>query len=165
MAIVLAGAIAVIVAAGVFWRYVLNDSLTWSEELSKFCMLWLVFVGAPIALRFGNHVAIEIVPSLLARRARAALAALALLLVAIFLAVLTWKGFVFAWNGRTQSAIAIGDISMIWIFISIPLGAAVMLLVSVQMMLEQVMRLFGEEPPEDSFIRAHRAAIAEVEVS
>ena len=34
-------AIAAIVAAGVFFRYALNDSLSWSEELAKYAMLWL----------------------------------------------------------------------------------------------------------------------------
>ena len=56
-------AIAAIVAAGVFFRYALNDSLSWSEELAKYAMLWLVFLGAPIALRLGAHPNIEIVIS------------------------------------------------------------------------------------------------------
>ena len=46
--------IAVIVSASVFFRYVLNDSLSWSEELAKYAMLWLVFLGSPIALRLGK---------------------------------------------------------------------------------------------------------------
>ena len=34
--------IALIVSASVFFRYVLNDSLTWSEEIAKYSMVWLV---------------------------------------------------------------------------------------------------------------------------
>ena len=55
--------VAAIVTAGVFFRYVLNDSLSWSEELAKYAMLWLVFLGAPIALRLGVHPNIEIIIS------------------------------------------------------------------------------------------------------
>ena len=61
-------AIAIIVSASVFFRYVLNDSLSWSEELAKYAMLWLVFLGAPIALRLGVHPNIEIMISQFPKR-------------------------------------------------------------------------------------------------
>lgn len=130
--------IAVIVAAGVFWRYVLNDSLTWSEELAKFMMVWLVFVGAPIALKVGDHVAIHIFPDALPVRLRSVLMVMISLLVAWFCYVLTIESSLFAWNARTQVLIAIGDYSMLWIFASIPFGAAAMLLVSIQQTLEHL---------------------------
>lgn len=149
--IFLCGAIAVIVAAGVFFRYVLNDSLSWAEELSKFCMLWLVFVGSPIALRIGNHIAIEILPGALPARTAALLRAAVMAIVIAFLVVLLWKSWGFAANGWSQTAIAIGDISMFWIFVSIPVGAASMLLVAVQLLLEQLTRVLGGTPPIDSF--------------
>ena len=60
--------IACVIAAGVFFRYVLNDSLSWSEELAKYAMLWMVFLGAPIALRTGGHPNIEILLNLVPRR-------------------------------------------------------------------------------------------------
>ena len=47
LTVVLVAAITVVVCAGVFWRYVLNDALAWSEETSKFLMVWMVFAGAP----------------------------------------------------------------------------------------------------------------------
>ena len=150
--ILLCGAIAVIVAAGVFFRYVLNDSLSWAEELSKFCMLWLVFVGSPIALRIGNHIAIEILPSALPVRIAALLRAFVMAIVIIFLTILIWKSWGFAANGWSQTAIAIGDISMFWIFVSIPVGAVSLLLVAIQLLLEQLTRAIGGTPPIDSFI-------------
>lgn len=130
--------IAVVVAAGVFWRYVLNDSLTWSEELAKFMMVWLVFVGAPIALRVGDHVAIHIFPDALPERLRSVLMVSISLLVVWFCGVLTIESSSFAWNARTQVMIAIGDFSMLWIFASIPFGAVAMFLVSIQQTLEHL---------------------------
>ena len=130
--------IAVIVAAGVFWRYVLNDSLTWSEELAKFFMVWLVFVGAPIALRVGDHVAIHIFPDALPSRLRSILMVFISLLIVWFCYILTIESSSFAWNARTQVLIAIGDFSMLWIFASIPFGAIAMLMVSSQQTLEHL---------------------------
>lgn len=151
-AITLAAAIAVVVAAGVFWRYVLNDAISWSEELSKFLMLWLVFVGAPIGLRFGDHVAIEMLPNMLPARLRAAVFAIVAAIVAVFVGALMVVSFSFAWNGRTQVAIAIGDISMFWIFAAIPFGSASMLLVAAQLLLESIADLVRPGArPEDAF--------------
>ncbi len=38
-----------LVAGQVFYRYVLNQSLFWSEELSRFLLVWLTFLGASCA--------------------------------------------------------------------------------------------------------------------
>ncbi|MGI9520534.1 MAG: TRAP transporter small permease [Hyphomicrobiaceae bacterium] len=159
-AILFCASIAIIVAAGVFFRYVLNDSLSWAEELSKFCMLWMVFVGSPIALRAGNHIAIEVLPSFLPERLEAILKAAVMAVVIVFLAVLAWNSWGFAWNGRTQTAIAIGDVSMFWIFVSIPVGSTSMLLVAIQLFLEHLVRVAGGEPPEDGFMRTYGAHLA-----
>ena len=36
-------ALAIILIAAVFWRYVLNSAISWSEEGSKYLMVWLTF--------------------------------------------------------------------------------------------------------------------------
>ena len=137
-ALALVVAIAGVVAAGVFWRYVLNDSLSWYEELAKFMMVWLVFMGAPVALRLGGHISIEMLPQSLPPRLRALLWLVVTVIVAWSCWMLAVYGYRFAWNGRNQTAIAIGNVSMLWIFASIPLGAAAMFLVAVQQALEHL---------------------------
>ena len=44
-----------VVAAQVFFRYVLNHSLFWSEELARYILVWLTFLGASVAYRRGVH--------------------------------------------------------------------------------------------------------------
>lgn len=155
-ALALVIAIASVVAAGVFWRYVLNDSLSWYEEMAKFMMVWLVFMGAPVALRLGGHISIEMLPEALPPRMSALLWLIVTLIVAWCCWMLTYYGFRFAWNGRTQTAIAIGNVSMLWIFASIPLGAAVMLLVSVQQALEHLANAIRPGSYNgDAFVRHH----------
>lgn len=43
----------------VFTRYVLNRSLDWTEELSRFIYIWVTFLGAFVVLVKNKHVAIE----------------------------------------------------------------------------------------------------------
>ena len=46
---------AVIVVLQVFARYVLNNSLFWSEELARYCLVWISFLGASVAYHDRVH--------------------------------------------------------------------------------------------------------------
>jgi len=134
VAIALVAAIAIIVALGVFYRYVLNDALSWYEDISKFLMVWLAFIGAPLGFRHGAHVAVELLPPLPALIKRA-IRVLVWIIVVTLMASLTYYGWWFSWNGRTQVALTAGDISMFWIFVCMPIGAAVMTVVALEYLL------------------------------
>jgi TRAP-type C4-dicarboxylate transport system permease small subunit len=49
-----------IVAVQVFFRYALNSSLFWSEELARFMLVWLTFLGASAAYRRGVHPGVDV---------------------------------------------------------------------------------------------------------
>ncbi len=54
------GLMTMIVCVGIFWRYVLNNSLPWVEDISLILMVTMAFVVAPFAYRTGQNVAITI---------------------------------------------------------------------------------------------------------
>lgn len=60
---VLGFSMAVIVALQVFFRYVLNQSLFWSEELARYLLVWLTFLGASAAYRRKVHPGVDILSS------------------------------------------------------------------------------------------------------
>jgi TRAP-type C4-dicarboxylate transport system permease small subunit len=154
----LLAAIALVVAIGVFWRYVLGDALSWYEEIAKILMLWLTFVAAPLALPAGGHVAVEILPGALPRRARHALVAATLAVVAVLAGWLVWYGAAFAWNGRLQVSPTVGEISMTWIFASMPVGALLILLTAVELTLRHLAHAL--DPIRHPAPAAHDAAAA-----
>jgi TRAP-type C4-dicarboxylate transport system permease small subunit len=45
---VLMAAFVVIVLTAVFFRYVLNDSLTWGEQVARYLFIWMIMLGMPI---------------------------------------------------------------------------------------------------------------------
>jgi TRAP-type C4-dicarboxylate transport system permease small subunit len=88
------GATVVAVSVGVFFRYVLNDSLGWVEEVSANGLAWLTFLGAYSCVRKSSHLSVDILPSALSQRPRALLIAANSLIACIFLvlvAYLSWK--------------------------------------------------------------------------
>ncbi len=50
----------VIVALEVYCRYILNHSLFWAEELARYILVWLTFLGATAAYRRKVHPGIDI---------------------------------------------------------------------------------------------------------
>ncbi|MBV9373831.1 MAG: TRAP transporter small permease subunit, partial [Alphaproteobacteria bacterium] len=65
-------AIICVVSAQAFCRFALNQSLIWSEEVSAWCMVWVVFIGAIPLMRRDGLVSIPIFVTLLPPMARAA---------------------------------------------------------------------------------------------
>jgi TRAP-type C4-dicarboxylate transport system permease small subunit len=134
----LVGVIAVIVAASVVMRYGVNYSLSWAEDAAKFLMVWLTFIGAPLGFRHGAHVSLELLPTLpsaVERFIRVLVHATVVVLM-VMLARFAWA---FAVNGWNQVALTIGDISMCWIFVSMPIGCALMALVAFEMMVRAIL--------------------------
>ena len=52
--------LAVIVFLQFFTRYVLNNSLSWTEEIARYLLMWITFIGAVVAMRRGTHIAVEV---------------------------------------------------------------------------------------------------------
>ena len=49
------------ILAGVFWRYVLNNPLTWYEEVARFLSIWMILVGSSMTIRIDGHTSIDFV--------------------------------------------------------------------------------------------------------
>jgi C4-dicarboxylate transporter DctM subunit len=46
----------------VFFRYILNNSLSWPEEMARFAFVWFVFLGAAMVTRRSRHIVIDVLP-------------------------------------------------------------------------------------------------------
>ena len=139
--ITLVAAITVVVCSGVFWRYVLNDSLAWTEETSKFLMVWMVFIGIPLALKSGAHAAIEALPNALPEKGRQAMFAFIYLSILVLMAILIQQGWLFAFNARNQET-STTQISMMYVFISMPIGGVFMFLISLELFIQAIFGIY-----------------------
>jgi TRAP-type C4-dicarboxylate transport system permease small subunit len=92
VAAVLVFAEVVILFAGVIFRYVLDRPLVWSGELAGILFLWLVTLGAVIALRQSEHMRMTVFLTSLRPRTQRTLHHFSGLIVAVFTAVLLFPG-------------------------------------------------------------------------
>jgi TRAP-type C4-dicarboxylate transport system permease small subunit len=112
----------------VFNRFVLNRSLSWSEEFQIFCHVWIVFLAIPIAYRRGAHLAIESFSSMLPARARRAFNFFIELLWIWFAAALAWLAWRVSEVAKLQSSPGL-ELPMDWVYYSMVVGGAYLLLV------------------------------------
>src|SRR5690606_20892497 len=70
----------------VYFRYVLNAPLPWSEELARYAMVWGAFIGGPLAIRTGMNVGITFVTDRLPPALQRAALVINSLVVIVFLA-------------------------------------------------------------------------------
>ena len=50
-----------------FTRYVLNDSLAWTEEIARYGLIWVTYIGAIMVTRRHTHIAVVLLPNLCRR--------------------------------------------------------------------------------------------------
>ena len=90
--------------AQVVFRYVLQASLTWSEEVSRFLLMWLAALSSAYAFKVRAHFALHFVVDRFDARARQAIGTLVTALVSLFLIVFAWESAKFIVVVRDQIA-------------------------------------------------------------
>jgi tripartite ATP-independent transporter DctM subunit len=101
----------------------------WTEEVSLILMVWLAMVGSALAVRTGEHLAMDILHRQVDPRLRVPLVRLVWLLAAAFGAYLVWYGWELSMRTMMQTFSAtkwpIG-----WMYLGIPVGGVLMLFFS-----------------------------------
>lgn len=115
----------VVVVLGVFMRYIMNDAFAWIEEVARYSMVWLSWLGGGLAIRRGAHIAVEFAIDALSPAARSAVLFAGRLAIFGFLGICIWFGADLTDRVSMQSTIALG-ISMQIPYASIPIGSALM---------------------------------------
>jgi len=99
-------AMTAIVFAQVFFRYVLNDSIVWSEPFSLQVMSWFIFLGAAVGIREGYHLSFDVLLYFLPKGAKLVLYTISDLVVLAFGFGMFWYGWALArgtWNATIPS--------------------------------------------------------------
>lgn len=111
--------------AQVFFRFVIVHSLPWSEEFSRYCLVWASFLGASIALKRGLHIGVEAFVEKLPKSKKRFIHRFTLIIVLLFLLVVIIKGFEMATFNLKQSSPAM-RIPMGVPYLAVPVGGLFM---------------------------------------
>jgi TRAP-type transport system small permease protein len=114
-----------------FTRYVLRDSLAWTEEVARYLLICVTFVGASMAVRKNSHVHVEFFYRWFPRPLARALSTLVDLVRIAFFAVCAWITWKLVGVMRTQQMASI-DVPMAWMYSVVFAGFVLMALRSLQ---------------------------------
>lgn len=135
-AVFLLVALTTVVCLGVFFRYVLNDSLVWYDEFASYLLVWLSFYGAVVAHYHQRHINFDLLVEKLAPLPRRVADVAAELAVLGFQFVLFYYGWILTERLGDESTISLPWVRIVWVNSVLPITGALMLVVS-------VWRLFG----------------------
>jgi TRAP-type C4-dicarboxylate transport system permease small subunit len=108
-------AMVAMVFGNVVLRYAFNSGISVSEEMSRFCFVWLTFIGAIVAMRDGAHLGMDNFVSKMQRRGKLVCLTICQGLILLCCAMLFWGTWRQHEVNATTSAPVTG-MSMIWIF-------------------------------------------------
>ena len=152
-----------VILLGVFFRYVLNDALPWPDEAARFCMLWMTALVAPLALRSGGFVAIDMLSSFLPRRIEFLLKVFIFVLAAIVLFFglrIGWK-HTMGFGGNFDSSSLKVPLSLIgmesfkmklrYMYASLLIGVSLLFLVSIELIIQSIIQFLSPRTRFDKY--------------
>jgi TRAP-type transport system small permease protein len=119
-----------LVSLGVFYRYVLNSSLSWYDEFASFLLVWLTFYGAVVASYRRRHIGFEIVVNRFMPGTRKIVELIAESCVLGFQAVLFYHGWLLVQKMGDETTVSLVWVKMRWIYSVLPITGGLMLVIS-----------------------------------
>jgi len=111
----------------VIFRYILNFSISWTDELSRYSFVWLVCSGIVISFVRGEHATVNLLMSRYKGRYRVLMFTLIDIFIYILFTVLIINGIRFMNLSVGQSTPSLGIPKML-VYAALPFGSATMLI-------------------------------------
>lgn len=115
------------ITAAVFFRYVLNDSLVWGEELARYLFVWLVFLGAGLGVGKNVHVGIDSFVRMLPPGPQKLMQLCVEVAVTVFLVAFIVVGVNLATASARMQTLLL-NVSIAYVYLAAPVGGALMLI-------------------------------------
>jgi len=123
--------LAFIVFYQVFTRYFLGDPAGWTEEIARYFLVAVVFIGASMSVRKNNHIQVDVFYRFMHRRLARAMALLVDLIRIGFFGYAAWLNWLLLERIGSQR-MAIVELPMGWVFGAMLFGFILMFLRSLQ---------------------------------
>jgi TRAP-type C4-dicarboxylate transport system permease small subunit len=150
--LVIISVMAGVVFVEVLFRYALVLPLFWTEEFARYCLIWSSLLGATVALKRGEHIAVTFLVDRIPGGMALQAALLVSAFIALFLIIILWGGVHLVILTRHQLSPAM-RIPMAWPYLAIPISSLIMLIHELTFMQKRLRSIvldrgYGNEPVE-----------------
>lgn len=117
----------------VFFRFVLNHSLSWTEELARYAFIWMHLLGASLLITGSGHATVTVILDAMGGGLKKAFRLLIELVILFDGAVMAYSGVMLSWLSRANESTAL-SIPMYLINISVAVGGLLLMFQAVAAM-------------------------------
>ena len=124
--VILFSSIIIVSFVNVIFRYVpWFKSITWADEFCRYTNVWIIFLGASIAFKYGSHLMMNFLIKLLSEKYRILITKITYIMILIFLALF----IIFGTQRTIQNIVQLAQdlpVSMALFYLAIPIGSLYM---------------------------------------
>lgn len=119
-------AVAVILFINVVLRF-FGTSIMWAEELARYAIVWITFVGASVCVYKGAHIGVDVIMNILGEKSKKILSLILVLFSLIFSLTFTYFSLKITMNvhGTNQVSSTLG-VPMYIVYAAMPVGGILM---------------------------------------
>lgn len=88
----------------VVFRFVFSNPLSWSEELCRYCMVWMTMIGIGLAVKAQAHICVDLIKTVLSRRIMNIVDRFNIILTIIFGYIMIKYGMQMSFSNFTQTS-------------------------------------------------------------
>jgi TRAP-type C4-dicarboxylate transport system permease small subunit len=131
----------------------INISAPWTEEIARYTLIWMVFLGAAIGVRHARMIALEFGIRKLPKGIGVPIRYAVMIMSMAFFGLLFWVGMDFLELGRSERSPVLG-ITRDYVYWAMPVGMVLMILNSLALIAENLLegrdiRFASDFAPED----------------
>lgn len=129
--------ITILISTQVILRYGFGTSIPWAEEVTRFIVIWMSFIGAAMGVRLGSNISVDLLVAFLPQRFHRPLLAAAALCGLVFGIALVVFGYPIVMTtasiGQVSSAL---QLPMSWVYSVFVVGGALLALRFAQLFID-----------------------------
>lgn len=103
-------------------RFILERPAEWTEVLIRFSLIWMVFMGIPMAFRQGAMVSVDVLYRWSSPTIRRILDYTVCIAALTLISIIVYWGWSYANRGSVQTIIGLEGVSMFWAYLAMPVG-------------------------------------------
>lgn len=127
-------------------RNFLKISTPWSEDVSRLLLVWMTFIGSPVVLYKGEHLMVDLVYSRVSTNKRKVINLFTSIVIVIFCIFCLKLGIDLCTNKLIlKSVTAAASIPRVYMFLALPVGSFLMMLVSINMLINNILIIIGKK--------------------
>lgn len=126
---------------GVIPRYI------WTEEIARFCFMWIIMIGAMIAVRDGTHFDVDVLPTFKSAKVEGGFRLFVHFAVGLVALTFIVYGWDFAKFGAMQTS-ELAGLPMLTIYIAWPVAGVTWVLFLIEKVIDDVRVMRGRKPPD-----------------